>query len=53
MIEDPPLLTVRRRFARPSAEQIAAFAGLQTGFVVDAMGGRGALDGRVKPTSEA
>ena len=53
MIEDPPLLTVRRRFKRPSAEQLAAFAGLQTGFVVDAMGGRGGLDGRIKPMTAA
>lgn len=49
MIEDPPLLTIRRRFPRPSDAQVAAFTGLQTGFVVDAMGGRGALDGAVKP----
>ena len=48
MIEDPPLLTIRRRFARPSASQIAAFSGLQTGYVVDAMGGRGALDESIK-----
>jgi 4-hydroxy-4-methyl-2-oxoglutarate aldolase len=53
MIEDPPLLTVRRRFKRPSPEQLAAFAGLQTGFVVDAMGGRGGLDGRIKPVTAA
>jgi 4-hydroxy-4-methyl-2-oxoglutarate aldolase len=53
MIEDPPLLTVRRRFPRPSAEQIAAFAGVMTGHVVDAMNGRGALDYRIKPVGEA
>ena len=49
MIEDPPLLTVRRRFPRPSAAQLAAFANTPTGFVVDAMNGRGALDYRIKP----
>jgi 4-hydroxy-4-methyl-2-oxoglutarate aldolase len=49
MIEDPPLLTMRRLFPRPAAEQVEMFRGLQTGFVVDAMGGRGALDARVKP----
>lgn len=49
MIEDPPLLTVRRNFPRPNAEQLAAFAGVPTGFVVDAMNGRGALDYRIKP----
>jgi 4-hydroxy-4-methyl-2-oxoglutarate aldolase len=48
MIEEPPLLRIRRHFKRPNAEQIAAFAGLQTGFVVDALNGRGALDGRIK-----
>jgi len=49
MIEDPPLLQIRRRFDRPSAAQVQAFAGLQTGFVIDAMNGRGALDRHVKP----
>lgn len=49
MIEDPPLLQICRRFERPSAEQVDAFRGLQTGFVIDAMNGRGALDGRIKP----
>jgi 4-hydroxy-4-methyl-2-oxoglutarate aldolase len=49
VIEDPPLLTVRRRFPRPSAAQLAAFANTPTGFVVDAMNGRGALDYRIKP----
>jgi 4-hydroxy-4-methyl-2-oxoglutarate aldolase len=49
MIENPPLLTLRRNFPRPSAEQLAAFTGIQTGFVVDALGGRGALDYRIKP----
>jgi 4-hydroxy-4-methyl-2-oxoglutarate aldolase len=49
MIEDAPLLQIRRAFERPTAAQIAAFSGLQTGFVVDAMNGRGALDGRIKP----
>jgi 4-hydroxy-4-methyl-2-oxoglutarate aldolase len=49
MIDDPPLLIIRRYFARPSPAQLAAFAGLQTGFVVDAMEGRGGLDARVKP----
>ena len=53
MIDDPPLLTVRRSFPRPTAAQLAAFSGLQTGFVVDAMGGRGALDGAIKPVGDA
>ena len=53
MIDEPPLLTVRRNFLRPSADQVAAFAGLQTGFVADALGGRGALAGSIKPVSAA
>jgi 4-hydroxy-4-methyl-2-oxoglutarate aldolase len=53
MIEDPPLLQIRRRFARPAAAQLKAFRGLQTGFAVDAMNGRGALDGRIKPIGES
>jgi 4-hydroxy-4-methyl-2-oxoglutarate aldolase len=49
MIEDPPLLTVRRTFSRPSAADVAAFAGIPTGNIVDAMGGRAALDAAIKP----
>ncbi len=49
MIEDPPLLTVRRKFKRPTRKQLAAFADTPTGFIVDAMDGRGALDYRIKP----
>ncbi len=53
MIDDPPLLTVRRIFPRPHAEELAVFKGALTGHVVDAMGGRGALDHRIKPIGEA
>jgi 4-hydroxy-4-methyl-2-oxoglutarate aldolase len=53
MIEDPPLLQIRRRFTRPAAAQLKAFRGLQTGFAVDAMNGRGAMDGRIKPIGES
>lgn len=49
MIEDPPLLHIRRNFTRPSRAQVEAFYGLQTGFVVDAMNGRGAMNGHIKP----
>jgi 4-hydroxy-4-methyl-2-oxoglutarate aldolase len=51
MIEDPPLLTIRSDFARPTPEQLSHFSGLQTGYAVDAMHGRGALDYRIKPLS--
>jgi 4-hydroxy-4-methyl-2-oxoglutarate aldolase len=53
MIENPPLLRIRRRFPKPAGADIAVFAGLPTGFVVDALGGNGALDGRVKPVGDA
>lgn len=49
MIKDPPLLTIRRDFPRPSAATVNGFAGVPTGYVVDAMGGRGGLDYRIKP----
>ena len=49
MIKDPPLLKIRKDFARPSSTELAAFANLQTGYAVDAMSGRGALDYRIKP----
>jgi 4-hydroxy-4-methyl-2-oxoglutarate aldolase len=49
MIEDPPLLTIRRTFARPDRALVDAFAGTPTSFIVDAMEGRGALECRIKP----
>jgi len=48
MIEEPPILTVRRTFSRPTAAQVDAFRATQTGFVVDALDGRGGLDGAIK-----
>ena len=49
MIEDPPLLTIKRHFERPAAEIISAFSGVPVSQVVDAMGGRGALHHAIKP----
>lgn len=49
MIDEAPLLQIRRNFARPTKEQVATFAGVMTGFVADALGGRGALQPNVKP----
>ncbi|MFV2092268.1 MAG: RraA family protein [Hyphomicrobiales bacterium] len=43
MIEEPPLLTIRRPNRRPTTSQIAAFKGIPAGFVVDALYGAGAL----------
>jgi 4-hydroxy-4-methyl-2-oxoglutarate aldolase len=53
VITDPPVLKIRRHFPRPASEVIAAFAGASTGHLVDAMGGKGALDGRIKPLAGA
>ena len=39
MIEEPPLLTIRRPTRRPTDAQIAAFQGVPSSFVVDAMYG--------------
>jgi 4-hydroxy-4-methyl-2-oxoglutarate aldolase len=49
MIEDPPLLTIRRTIERPDRSLIEGFANTPTSFIVDAMQGRGALDSRIKP----
>ncbi len=49
MLEDPPLLVVRKSFKRPPAEKLARLQGAQTGHIVDAMDGRGALDPAIKP----
>ena len=49
MIKDPPLLTIRRDFERPGRDLLAKLAGAQTGHIVDALLGRGALDQAVKP----
>jgi len=48
MIEDPPLLTIKQNFERVPPGQIAELAGAQTGHIVDAMRGRGAMDGAIK-----
>ncbi|MCR9070877.1 MAG: RraA family protein [Alphaproteobacteria bacterium] len=49
MLEDPPVLTIRRRFPRPSETQLRRFRGAYTAQVVDAMDGRGAMDPSIKP----
>ena len=48
MIEDPPLLQIRRNFARPDVALVKRFANCPTEHLVDAMDGRGALDFVVK-----
>ena len=49
MIKTPPLLTIRRNFPRPSEAVLRAIRNTPTGFIVDCMNGRGALDYRIKP----
>ena len=49
MLEDPPLLVVRKSFKRPPMDKLARLKDAQTGHVVDAMNGRGALDPAIKP----
>ncbi len=49
MIEAPPVLTLRREFERPDPKLLEALEAVPTGFAVDALGGRGAMDYRIKP----
>ncbi|MEQ8395791.1 4-hydroxy-4-methyl-2-oxoglutarate aldolase [Thalassobaculum sp.] len=49
---EPATLTIRRTFPRPSAAQLAPFQSAPTGWVVDALGRRGALPHWVRPISK-
>jgi 4-hydroxy-4-methyl-2-oxoglutarate aldolase len=49
MIEEPPLVTIARTIERPDGALVERFRRVPTSFVVDAMGGAGALDWRIKP----
>ncbi len=49
MIEEPPLLTIKRDTRRPPPEKVAAFQSIPSSFVVDAMQGGGALAAIIKP----
>ena len=51
MIEDPPLLKIKQTRNRPTDAQIKAFKDVPTGFVVDAMYGRGALSKDIYPVA--
>lgn len=53
MIEEPPLLTIAQDLRRPTDSQIAAFSGVPTSFVVDAMYGSGALSSKIRPLGES
>jgi 4-hydroxy-4-methyl-2-oxoglutarate aldolase len=49
MLTDPPLLTIKRHWARPSPEALAKLKGIQTGQITDARDGRGAVSADIKP----
>jgi hypothetical protein len=49
MIEETPPLAFAPAFERPPAALAERLRGVPTSFVVDAMGGAGALDWRIKP----
>ena len=49
MIEEPPVLRIKRPSRRPTVTQIAPFQSTATSFVVDAMYGDGALGTEIKP----
>jgi len=48
-----PALTIRRNFSRPDTAHVAALIGVQSGYVVDARGRRGALDHHIRPLTVA
>jgi 4-hydroxy-4-methyl-2-oxoglutarate aldolase len=49
MIEEPPPLAIASTVERPPRDLVEQFRGATTSFVVDAMGGSGALDWRIRP----
>ncbi len=49
MIDDPPVLEIARGNPRPPDALVDQFRGVPTSFIVDAMGGRAAMDWRIKP----
>ncbi len=48
MIEEPPVLIIKRERPRPTETQIEALRNTPTGFLTDAMQGRGALDPAIR-----
>ncbi len=49
MLDNPPLLAIKKNWQRHSADKLKKLAGAQTGHVIDAMDGRGAMDAAIKP----
>jgi 4-hydroxy-4-methyl-2-oxoglutarate aldolase len=52
MIDDPPVLTLKRNLARPQQSQVDQLKGVATGFVVDCLGGSGAMDAAIKVVND-
>lgn len=52
MIEEPRKLTIKRTLRRPTDEQVAAFQNVPTGFVADALWGRGSLATDIGPVGD-
>jgi 4-hydroxy-4-methyl-2-oxoglutarate aldolase len=53
VIKDPPLLDIAREIRRPPGHVVASFRDTPPSFVTDAMGGRGAMDYRIKAIGKA
>lgn len=53
MIDDPPLLTIKKYFERVPPAKLAELDGAQTGHIVDAMNGRGGVDKAIKANNPA
>lgn len=51
MIEEPPLLLLKTDRSRPNDQQLAALKDVPTGFLTDAMNGRGALAPEIRSIS--
>jgi 4-hydroxy-4-methyl-2-oxoglutarate aldolase len=49
MLDEPPLLVAKKHWFRPDTTRVSELVGAQTGHLIDAMGGRGALDAAIKP----
>ena len=48
----PPAITIRKTFSRPNSADVAALTGVQSGYVVDARGRKGALDHHIRPLTD-
>jgi 4-hydroxy-4-methyl-2-oxoglutarate aldolase len=52
MAVTPPAITIRKNFSRPKPADVAAITGVQSGYVVDARGRKGALDHHIRPLTD-